>query len=114
MHKVIDSTPAALLHFSVTAVLVLGTLVPGTGPLYAKPEFPPPKDAQVQWVGRNIEVNGIRSDIRAFHTSKSAEKVAEFYRQEWKDPVGKGMPGYTETDAMPPCISLHAWKTVIS
>ena len=87
---------------TVASVLTLGILVPVSGHLYAKPEFPPPKEAQVQWVGRNIEVNGIHSDIRSFHTKKSPEKVAEFYREEWKDPVGKGMPGFTETDAMPP------------
>ena len=102
MHRMISSIPETKPRRAAAAVLVLGTLITGAGPLYAKPDFPTPKDAQVQWVGRNIEVNGIRSDIRAFHTKKSPEKVADFYREEWKEPVAKGMPGFTETDAMNP------------
>lgn len=66
------------------------------------PDFPPPPEANVEWVGRNLEMNGIRSDIRAFHTKKSPEKVSEFYRREWEKPVGKDLPGFTETDAMAP------------
>jgi len=86
----------------MAAALAAAILVLAVTPLSAQPEFPPPKEAQVQWVGRNIEVNGIRSDIRSFYTKISPEKVAEFYHGAWKDPVAKGMPGYTETDAMPP------------
>lgn len=94
---------STLIHRLAHAfLLTLGVSIILTHSLQAKPEFPPPKDAQVQWVGRNIEVNGIRSDIRSFHTKKSPEKVAEFYRQEWEEPVAKGMPGFTETDAMVP------------
>lgn len=87
---------------TVLAVVTTVLLLAASTSSLAKPDFPPPKDAQVQWVGRNIDVNGIRSDIRSFHTRKSPEMVAEFYREQWKKPVAKGMPGYTETDAMTP------------
>jgi hypothetical protein len=66
------------------------------------PDFPPPPDAAVEWVGQDLEVNGIKSSIRAFHTKDSIEDVVEFYRNEWKRPVEKGKPGFMETiDAAP-------------
>ncbi len=67
-----------------------------------KPDFPAPPDAAVETVANNMSVNGIKSDIRAFHTSDSIEEVVEFYRSEWKRPIKKGMPGFMETiDAAP-------------
>lgn len=63
----------------------------------AVPDFPPPPDASVEWVGQNMEINGIKSSVRAFHTRKSIEKVVAFYRKEWRNPVGKDMPGFMET-----------------
>ena len=71
--------------------------------LFAKtPDFPPPPGASVEWVGQNIEVNGIKSAVRAFHSKKSIEDVVEFYRREWKRPVEKGKPGFMETIAAAP------------
>jgi len=102
MHRVIRIIYRRLHFLSKAFFLAWIVCVSMTESLHAKPDFPPPKDAQVQWVGKNIEVNGIRSDIRAFQTKKSPDKVAEFYREEWKEPVAKGMPGFTETDAMIP------------
>ena len=102
MYRIIRVMPGAARRAVLTAVPAAAALILTSTPLSATPDFPPPKEAQVQWVGKNIEVNGIHSDIRSFHTKKSPEKVAEFYREEWKEPVAKGMPGYTETDAMPP------------
>lgn len=61
------------------------------------PDFPPPPQASVEWVGQNIEINGIKSAVRAFHSKKSIEEVVGFYRKEWRNPVGKDMPGYMET-----------------
>ena len=74
-----------------------------TTPLLAgPPDFPPPPNASVEWVGKNIEVNGIKSSVRAFHTNKSIEKVVQFYRREWQRPAEKDLPGYMETiDAAP-------------
>lgn len=75
--------------------------------LAAEPDFPAPPKASVEWVGKNMQLNGIRSDIRAFHSKKSLEKIADFYRKEWQEPVDGGdkdeqLPGYTETGAMAP------------
>jgi hypothetical protein len=75
--------------------------------LLAVPDFPPPKGATVEIVGNNMVLNGISSDIRAFYSKKSLEKVSEFYRQQWEDSVGRNddgeeLPGYTETDVMVP------------
>ncbi len=79
------------LFFSTSPLLLAGP-----------PDFPPPPGASVEWVGKNIEVNGIRSAIRAFHSKKSIENIVEFYRREWKRPVEKGKPGFMETiDAAP-------------
>jgi hypothetical protein len=70
--------------------------------LAGPPDFPAPPGASVEWVGKNVEVNGIKSAIRAFHSKKSIEDVVEFYRREWKRPVEKGKPGFMETiDAAP-------------
>ena len=84
------------------AVVATFILLVAANPVLAIPDFPPPKDAQVSWVGRNIVVNGIHSDIRSFVSKDKPEKVAEFYHEQWKKPVAKGKPGYTESDAMPP------------
>jgi hypothetical protein len=66
------------------------------------PDFPPPPDASVEWVGKDIENGGIKTSIRAFRSNKTIEKVVEFYRREWKRPVEKGKPGFVETiDAAP-------------
>ena len=66
------------------------------------PEFPAPPGASVEWVGKNIELNGITSSIRAFHTDKSIEDVVNFYRKEWRRPAEKDLPGYLENiDAAP-------------
>ena len=70
--------------------------------LAATPDFPPPPQAIVEWVGKDLEVNGIKSAVRSFHTRKSIEQVVKFYRREWKRPVAKDMPGFMETiDAAP-------------
>lgn len=75
-----------LLCFSSSQLLFAGA-----------PDFPPPPGAAVEWVGQNVEVNGIKSAIRAFHSKKSIEDVVEFYRHEWKKPVAKDKPGFMET-----------------
>jgi len=87
-----------LLYFS-NVIVCLSLAQPA---LARSPDFPPPPNASVEWVGQNIEMNGIKSSIRAFHSSKSIEKVVEFYRREWKRPTEKGKPGFMETiDAAP-------------
>lgn len=67
-----------------------------------KPDFPAPPKASVEWVGKNVDVNGIKSAIRAFHSKQSIEKVVHFYRKEWARPPEKDLPGYMENiDAAP-------------
>jgi len=70
--------------------------------VFAAPDFPAPPDAKVEWVGRNMQVNGIKSDIRIFFSKKTIEKVVNFYREEWKRPIDKDTPGYRETIASAP------------
>lgn len=81
----------------VAAILLLSF------PALAKaPKFPPPPDASVEWVAQDVEMNGIRTSIRAFHSNDAIEKVVEFYRKEWRNPPERGRPGYMETiDAAP-------------
>tara|TARA_R110002072_G_scaffold32211_5_gene98612 strand:+ start:5282 stop:6019 length:738 start_codon:yes stop_codon:yes gene_type:complete len=82
---------------SLASLLVLSCSV------FAKaPEFPPPPDSAVEWVAQDIEMNGNRTAIRAFHSNDSIEKVVKFYRKEWRRPSEKGKPGFMETiDAAP-------------
>ncbi|MEQ8427148.1 MAG: hypothetical protein RLT87_11730 [Gammaproteobacteria bacterium] len=70
--------------------------------LAGPPDFPHPPDARVEWVGKNMQINGLPTSIRAFHTRKSIEQVVEFYRREWQRPVERDKPGFMETiDAYP-------------
>ncbi len=88
-----------IVKFASLAVLLILSQ-----PALAKkaPEFPPPPDAAVEWVAQDIEMNGNKTAIRAFHTKDSIEKVVQFYRKEWRRPPEKDKPGYMETiDAAP-------------
>jgi len=85
------------LSFSLLRIFILLSACLTPTLTLAAPDFPPPPHAMVEWVGKNMEVNGIKSSVRSFHTYKSIEKVVEFYRKEWKRPVSKGMPGFMET-----------------
>jgi hypothetical protein len=86
------------LHYVSLVGLISLSQVLLAGP----PDFPPPPDASVEWVGKDIENGGIKTSIRAFRSPKTIEKVVEFYRREWKRPVEKGKPGFMETiDAAP-------------
>ena len=90
--------------FAAQALVVLGLFLSCLCSVaHARPpEFPPPPGASVEWVGKNIELNGIKSSIRAFHSDKSIEDVVKFYRKEWRRPAEKDLPGYIENiDAAP-------------
>ena len=90
-------SPANLLFASLLLCFSISPLV-----LAGAPDFPPPPGAAVEWVGKDLEVNGIKSAIRAFHSKKSIEDIVRFYRSEWKKPVEKDKPGFMETiDAAP-------------
>ena len=97
MHNIFNKQTPSLWPFLFVLVLLYPQF------LYAgKPDFPPPPHSQVEWVGKDIEVNSIPTSIRAFHTNESIEEVVRFYRREWQRPVEKGKPGFTESiDAYP-------------
>ncbi len=92
-----NALKSTLLYFLATTCLLTSPLV------YAgRPNFPAPPQAKVEWVSKNMQVNGIPTAIRAFHTQESIEQVIKFYRREWQRPVDKGKPGFMETiDAAP-------------
>jgi len=83
--------------------LVIATLilVPQLALAKDPPEFPPPPEASVQWVGKDMSMNGLPMQTRAFVTRKGPEKVARFYRRKWKHGEN-GQQGYVETTAMSP------------
>lgn len=88
--------------FLIYAVIALLAMLFSHTVSAGKPDFPPPPRSQVEWVGQNMEVNGIPTSIRAFHTRESIEDVVDFYRREWQRPVERGKPGFMETiDAAP-------------
>ena len=70
--------------------------------VYAAPDFPGPPDASVEWVGQDVEVNGIKSQVRRFFSDEKIEKVVKFYRKEWRTPIADGLPGFVETMQSPP------------
>lgn len=88
---------------SIAKLVNLAVFLALSHPALAKaPEFPPPPDSAVEWVAQNIEMNGNKTAIRAFHSNDSIEKVVRFYRKEWKRSSEKGKPGFMETiDAAP-------------
>ncbi len=69
------------------------------------PDFPSPPEARVEWVSRDMEINGIPSEVRAFYSRQSVKEVRKFYRRTWAKGE-KGGPGFTETDAMKPWLLL--------
>lgn len=85
------------IRFGVLLLACLPALVPARG----QPDFPPPPEASVQWVGKDLKVNGVAMQTRAFVTRQSPDKVARFYRRKWKNGEN-GQQGYVETTAMAP------------
>ena len=91
-----------MFEHPIYGLIVFCMLLLSPQAMAGKPDFPAPPKASVEWVGKNVDVNGIKSAIRAFHTKRSIESVVHFYRKIWKRPVGKDLPGYMESiDAAP-------------
>ena len=84
-------------------LILLGTLTTWSAPVPAKgpPDFPPPPEAKVEWVARDMSLNGQPIQARSFYTRQDPEKVARFYRKEWRQGE-KGGPGFVETEVMAP------------
>lgn len=90
------------ISFKISLTFVLLSCLLNSTTVAARPDFPPPPKAVVEWVGKDMNINGINSSVRRFQTKKSIEDVVEFYREEWKRPISKDMPGFNETiDAAP-------------
>jgi hypothetical protein len=49
----------------------------------AWPEVPDPPRAKVEWVARDVRVNGLPSQIERFESELSVDEVLEFYRARW-------------------------------
>ncbi len=82
------------------AVLILSCL-PALALAKGPPEFPAPPEARVEWVGKDMSMNGLPLQTRAFVTRDAPDKVARFYRKKWRHGED-GRQGYVETSAMAP------------
>lgn len=89
-----------ILNITVILLGVMSLLLAGMAEAKSQPDFPVPPAATVTWVGEDIVWNGIPMSVRKFTTSKSQLQIREFYKQQWKQPVAKGLPGYIE-DVLP-------------
>lgn len=83
-------------HF---ALVVVGAGLQITG-WAAAPDFPPPPDAQVEWVAGNMRMNGIAMRVRRFEADRSDDDVLKFYRRQWRRGQDE-RPGYREALAPP-------------
>lgn len=66
---------------------------------------PVSSDMKVSWVGEEVTHNGFPMQIQQFHSSNSAEAVLSFYRSQWVESVGEGMPGFVENQ-------VGEWRTI--
>ncbi len=69
--------------------------------LAGPPDFPPPRDAKVEWVGSDIVRNGIPMSIRLFRIEGGVEDVLAFYREIWAIGETEDEPGFKEGEADP-------------
>lgn len=70
------------------------------------PELPPPPDARVWWVAENMTYNTMPMAVRQFTTKHDLQRVIDFYRDEWQQPMPDGAPGYVINDLVPPWLSI--------
>ncbi|MDT8404795.1 hypothetical protein [Sulfuriflexus sp.] len=84
-------------------LMMMLALSPST--LIAEPKFPAPPDAEVSWVGKNLEFNDMPMRLRKFTSEDSVEAVLAFYRELWKEPLLENVPGHIEQD-------LADWKMI--
>jgi len=88
----------ALFFASVTAV-VLAAETPG---VYASEkvlhDVAIPQGAEIKTVALNLVQNGHRMSIANLDTSLSTDAVMQFYREQWKEPLDEGVPGFVENN----------------
>jgi len=63
------------------------------------PHFPTPKGSKITIVADYMEVNSVPMQSFELTSKESPNQILDFYRREWKKPVKKGAPGYTEKEA---------------
>ena len=87
-----------LRRVKITAWLVAPLILMLGNSLFvqAQPKFPEPPSSTVTWVGKDVVWNGIPMQVRKFTTSRSRQKIRDFYKKVWKRPVAKGKPGFIE------------------
>lgn len=81
--------------------VALGLLLAFATPSAAKTDFPAPPGARVGVLSEQMSYNGIPMQVRQFKTRRSMDRVLDFYRRLWERDQG-GIPGYVESDALPP------------
>ena len=64
-------------------------------------DFPAPPSASIEWVSKDMNLNGMPMAIRHFRTNDSVEDVLWFYRKVWQEPVMPELPGFVEATSGP-------------
>jgi hypothetical protein len=85
--------------------LILLTLIPLTA-LARAPELPPPPDARVFWVARDMTYNTMPMAVRQFTTKHGLEDVLAFYKNEWQESPDPPQPGFLINDLAPPWVTI--------
>lgn len=98
-------TPGALVPWAGRCLVAVSLWVSAGDALAREPEFPPPPDARVNWIARNMVYQGLPMQIRAFTTRDALEDVIDFYREEWDD-GDDGGNGYIINKAAEPWVVI--------
>lgn len=66
------------------------------------PDLPPPPRGQVEWVAKDVWINGIHSRIQKFESPQASPEVLAHYRAHW----GSGDAGPARED------NVRGWSTI--
>lgn len=58
-----------------------------------------PEGVKTETIVLNLIQNGHRISIANLETNQTIESVLEFYREQWKQPLAEGIPGFVEEQA---------------
>ncbi|HJV70293.1 MAG TPA: hypothetical protein VJ693_14140 [Ideonella sp.] len=67
------------------------------------PELPDPPRSKVEWVGRDVRVNGLPSRIEHFESELSPDEVLDHYRSRWSRSANSLVPRET---------SAAGWRSI--
>ena len=93
------------LYKKIYLLFLMITLAFSSSTLFAEPKFPATPDAEVSWVGKNLEYNDMPMRLRKVTSEDSVEGVLKFYRELWEKPLLENVPGHIEQD-------LAGWKMI--